>query len=64
MPDEGDVVPNGHDVWDNNLHHDEEKAAAGIGKLKISREMKAKLEALTSTRPNRCDSGQNKRDHS
>lgn len=38
-------------LWDSS---EQEKAmAGGIGKLKISREMKAKLEALTSSHPTR-----------
>lgn len=44
----------GMDVWDSNM--DEEKGG-GIGKLKISREMKEKLEALTSSHPVRGQKG-------
>lgn len=39
------------DSWGNPL--DEGKSKEGIGKLKISREMREKLEALTSSHPSR-----------
>lgn len=38
------------DSWDNPV---EDGKSSGIGKLKISREMREKLEALTSSHPSR-----------
>ena len=40
------------DSWDSEEEDDENKAN-GIGKLKISREMRQKLEALTTSHPSR-----------
>ncbi|XP_071526723.1 unconventional myosin-XV isoform X1 [Panulirus ornatus] len=42
------------DSWDNPV---EEGKSLGVGKLKISREMREKLEALTSSHPSRAQKG-------